>query len=369
MSASIDPSCAAGGEHAPPTLAVATRDEPGGPTHGETVHTGLVSVVTGDDDEIFAVGHTDAPFPLRSTAKPFQLLPYLLDGLHEQAPAAEPADLAVMMASHSGEPMHTERVAALLARWGLSPEALQCGVHPPLDVATHEALVRAGDPPSALHCNCSGKHAAMLAVCRERGWPAASYVDLQHPLQRRIRDLLLALLGRPPRPLPYAIDGCSLPTFVMPLVDLARLFARLACPDGAPLVEKRRAAPELRLLYQAGTRHPELIAGTGCLDTRLMRALPRRVFTKVGAAGLHAMAVAPSPAYPRGLGIAVKVMDGDAGARVRAVVAVELLSQLGLATSEQETAALDALAERSIVNLRRRVVGAIRPTFDLTGMR
>ncbi len=342
-----------------PVLATGTRHLADGSACPETIHTGIISVLDGEGAEVLALGPTRTAFPLRSTAKPFQLLPYVLDGLHESH-GGDLADLAVMQASHAGEPMHTRRVADILAHWGLQPDALRCGVHPPAHPATQEALLRAGTPPSALHCNCSGKHAGMLAVCTHRGWPLESYLDAGHPLQQRIHALLAALIGRPESTLPRAVDGCALPTFVVPVAELARLFACLARPEAAPAVEGRDVAGELGLLFAAGTRYPELIAGTGCLDTRLMQALPGRVFAKVGAAGLHALAVAPGPEHPHGLGIAIKVADGDSSAHVRGVVSAELLRQLGVASP-----ALEDVAPRRILNLRSQVVGELAPAFRI----
>lgn len=345
----------------PVPVALATRQAPDGSAWPETVHNGLISVVTGEGREIAALGATASAFPLRSTAKPFQLLPYLLDELHAAPPPAEPADLAVMLASHQGEPMHTQRIGAILARWGLDASALQCGVHPPLHAETYEAMLRAGAASSAVHCNCSGKHTAMLALCKHRGWPLASYLGAVHPLQRRIASLLGALAGQGERRLPHVVDGCSLPSIVLPLVDLARLYARLAWPQGAPELEGRPVASELGQLFAAGVRHPELVAGTGALDTRLMQALPGRLFAKIGAAGLHALALAPDADYPSGLGIAIKVLDGDPGADVRGVVAFELLRQLG----RSPAAARPAPAERRIASFRGRAVGTLEAVFRL----
>jgi len=352
-------------------LAVSYRAGPGATLHPETFHAGVVCAVSADGTETFALGEPAAAFPLRSTAKPFQLLPYLLDGHHRSdRPEDEVlADLAVMAGSHSGAAMHTERVAAVLARAGLDAAALACGAHLPFDAPTREALVRAGAPPSPLHCNCSGKHAAMLSVSRARGWPLDTYLARTHPLQQRIERLLAALAGATSAPLPCTTDGCSLPSFVLPVRALARLYALLAQPDAAPPVEGRPVADELNRIFRAGTRHPALVAGPGCLDTRLMEAFGARLFAKSGAAGLLAMAVRPSPGCPRGLGIAVKVADGDPDTRVRALVATAVLRRLGAVAPEETAlaAALEHIAGRERRNLRGWVVGEIRPAFGAEG--
>lgn len=338
--------------------------------HLENLHLGIISVVSGTGEEVYAWGDTERAFPLRSTAKPFQLLPYLLDGLHLPTGGrpleggAPLADLALMMASHSGEPMHTERIARLLTASGLAVGALHCGTHAPLHEPTRDALVCAGMQPTALHCNCSGKHVAMLRVCRHRGWPTQSYTEYDHPLQQRIERILLALSGRSGPGLAWTIDGCSLPSFVLPVTALARLFAYLACPEAAPAVEGRAAGTELALLFRAATAHPEMIAGTGRLDTELMQALGGRLFAKSGAAGLYAMALAPNARFPAGLGVALKVADPDADARVRAVTALELLRQLGaIPDAAALPKAVQTLAAGRLTNLRARVVSEIRPLF------
>lgn len=336
--------------------------------HPENVHLGVVCVVSGRGETLLELGDPARGFPLRSVAKPFQLLPYLLEGLHRAGrgrPATAPAELALMMASHAGEPMHTERVARLLARAGLGPETLLCGVHPPLHWPTRAALAAAGAEPSALHCNCSGKHAAMLTVCRHRDWPLASYLEAAHPLQRWIAALLRALAALPEQELPWVVDGCSLPTFVMPVAATARLYACLACPAQAPPVESGSVESELGLLFDAAVRHPEMIAGSGCLDTLLMDALGGSVLAKSGAAGYYALAVRPGRACPEGLGIAIKLAEPDPDGRVRGVIATTLLRELGVVpeTDTALAAGLERIAPRRIHNLRGLTVGEIRPAF------
>lgn len=343
----------------------------GGADRVETRHRGSIAVVDADGRLLWQVGDAERAYALRSTAKPFQLLPLLLDGLHLDADAQvaplEPADLAVMMSSHNGEPMHTERIAALLARFGLTESALQCGVEAPALRADRERLLHAHEQPSALHCNCSGKHTNMLAVCSRRGWPLESYLDPHHPLQARIRDVFTALLGQAHAAFPQSIDGCSLPTFWLSLAALAQLFAYIAEPTAAPSVEGRSIDTELTLLRTVGMQHPELIAGSGRLDTLLMQALDGHLFAKTGAAGLYAMAVPKGPRVPTALGIAIKVEDGDPKSRIRSSVVVEVLRQLGVVGSD-ERSLLDALGDieqPTERNFRGLAVGTYCPVFRL----
>ena len=342
----------------------------GGPDRIETRHRGAVAVVDDHGRLVWHAGDPQQAYALRSTAKPFQLLPLLLDGLDRgqgEEPPLAPADLAVMMSSHNGESMHTERIAALLSHFHLDASALQCGAQAPALKVDKEALVRANRKATPLHCNCSGKHANMLAVCSRRGWPLASYLDLDHPLQVRIRDLLTTLVGQADMALPHSIDGCSLPTFWLSLEALAHLFAYIANPSAAPPVEGRSIETALTRLRAAGMQHPELIAGSGRLDTLLMRSLGGRLFAKTGAAGLYAAALPAGPRLPKALGIAIKVEDGDPQSRIRASVIVEVLRQLGVVTREDGDLwnKLEEIAQAKERNLRGLEVGAYVPVFRL----
>lgn len=348
-----------------PGLVEATR---GRVQHFETRHAGTIAVVDGEGAQLAAVGDIDLAFPLRSTTKPFQLLPYLMDGLHRDHPRGNNellADLAVMMASHAGEPMHTQRVNGILSSYGLSPEALHCGAHWPYDAATRDALVCSSKLPNTLHSNCSGKHAGMLAVCLRRDWPLQSYTTSEHPLQKRIHDVVAALCRAKSTPLDHSIDGCSLPTHWVSIRGLARMYAALAYAQGAASVEGREIAEELELLYTAGTRHPEMVAGTDRFDTRVMTSFKNGVFAKAGAAGMYAMSVAPRDGFPTGLGVAFKVGDGDADARVRPVIACEILKQLDIKPDSPSAEPLDDLAGADIINVRGIKVGKYRTTFQL----
>lgn len=333
----------------------------------ETRHRGTLVVVNAAGTVRWSAGDANAAFALRSTAKPFQLLPFLLDGLHLPPAVDKPlasADLAVLMSSHAGEPMHTRRIAALLDRFGLGEHHLRCGTHPPSDASARDALLIAQTQPGPLHCNCSGKHTAMLAVCARHGWALDTYLDAEHPLQRRIRAILAALAGTAEEELACSVDGCSLPTYWLGLVSLARLFAFLAEPSAAPAVEGRSVAGELALLARSGMARPEMIAGTKRLDTALMRAFPGRVFAKGGAAGLHAMAIAPGAGVPEALGVAIKIDDGDNDGRIRALVAREVLARIGLGPPEPHAAAaLESVAPRAAHNFRGLEVGRYAAVF------
>ena len=203
----------------------------------------------------------------------------------------------------------------------------------------------------------------MLLVCKAHDWSLDTYLDIEHPLQRTIEDIISTLSGEP-NPLPYVTDGCSLPTFVVSMSGLARLFSYLAWPVCAPTINAQSITQALQLLFHASVTYPEMIAGTSRLDTELMQAFDGTVFAKTGAAGVYAMAVKPNERYKTGLAIAIKVADGDANSAVRRITALEALKQLGLISPVLE-GKLDTLAARTLNNFRNLPIGELRPVFTL----
>lgn len=240
------------------------------------------------------------PYPTvfaRSSLKPFQALPLLLSGAAD-AYGLSDAELTLVCSSHNGQPFQTDVVAALMQRADLPIEALQCGAHPPHRAADADELRRRGETPSALHNNCSGKHAGFLLACRHAGWSLENYLDVDHPLQIQIRTILATLTGLPVESLPPTIDGCSAPTYAMPVDRLGRLFAQLARPTHDDW------GPHLLRLGRAIAAHPRHLAGDECFDTDLMMAGP--FVCKEGAEAIHAGVHLPS-----GYAWALKIEDGS----------------------------------------------------------
>jgi L-asparaginase II len=267
----------------------------------ESRHRVAVAVAESGGRVTARVGDAEVPVFPRSAIKPIQAVPLVETGAAD-AFALGDAELALACASHSGEPVHAERVAAWLARLGLTERDLACGAHAPLDREAARELRRAGGVPTPVHNNCSGKHAGMLTTAVHLGEPTEGYLDPAHPVQRRVRAVFEALmgakLGEP------GVDGCGVPSWPLPLDRLAVAMANLC---------ERPAAGRL---FAAMRAHPDLVAGTGRLDTALMRARPDLV-AKGGAEGVH-VAVLPD----RGLAVAVKAEDGAARAADVALLAV-----------------------------------------------
>lgn len=318
----------------------------------ESVHRGSVVVADRSGRVRYAAGDPDLPLYLRSAAKPLQAIPLVESG-GADALGLTAGELAVICGSHSGEPVHLEAVRAVLAKAGLGEAALRCGAHPPLDAGQAAALVREERRPSAIHNNCSGKHAGMLAACRTRGWPVETYRELDHPLQREIAGVVGACCGLAPEEIPRAVDGCGVPTFHVAVRDLARAFACLADPSG--LGDRRAEAA--RRITRAMAACPLLVSGTGRLCHVLMSALGDRLFCKTGAEATFGIGL-PG----QGWGIGIKIEDGNS--RGMGAAAVEALRQLGL-LGPAELDVLSAQHRPVVRNHEGRAVGEIRPVFAL----
>lgn len=329
-------------------LVVATRGDA-----VESVHYGSIAVVSAAGAVLYAAGDMAFPAFTRSTLKPFQALPFVAEGgpAHFGFSARQ---VALMCASHSGEPHQIEAVADMLARIGCGVDDLQCSHHPPL---FHAAT---GTPPpdfapTPLHHNCSGKHAGFLAWCRLHRAPCASYLDPAHPLQQAIRRELAHLLGCGEDELAIGTDGCSAPNHALPLARLAYLYARLAT--------HRQDAPQaaaLGELFDAMSMHPEMVAGEARADLILMRAGAGDWVAKGGAEGVQALGI-----RSRGWGIALKVADGSVRALKLALAA--LMEQLGLRPADG--GALQAWRQDEIRNAAGRRTGAYLPVFRLVSRR
>ena len=318
----------------------------------ESLHRGAIAAVAPDGRLVASVGDVERVCFLRSAAKPHQALPLVASGGADRLGVTD-EEIALMAGSHGGERLHTDAVLRLLARAGLSETALGCGAHAPYNEAARLALGSA--EPCALHNNCSGKHAGMLAAAVAAGLPASGYLEIDHPIQRAILRTIARFSGVDEGEIGVGVDGCSAPIFAVPVRAQALMFARLVNPTGLGADDARAA----RRIARAMATHPEMVAATeGRIDTDLMRAAAGRLVAKAGAEGVYCIGIFPCEAYPDGLGVALKIEDGDPAGRARDPVVAEIVRQLlGLE--------LAAYAKRVIVNRRGAAVGALRPVFDL----
>ena len=318
----------------------------------ESRHAGAAAVVDAAGRVVRSWGDIDHPVFARSAIKPLQALPLVETGAAERFGLGD-AEIALACASHRGEPIHVETVRRWLARADLGPPDLECGAHAPGNAGAAEALIRACEAPSALHNNCSGKHAGFLTTARHQGEPTRGYILSDHPVQARVRAVLEEMSGLDLSRAPRGTDGCGIPVIGIPLHGMARAMARLADAKGLPA---ERAAAGKRIL-DAMAAAPLMVSGTGGFATVVMTVAGASVRLKTGAEGVYC-AVLPSLGY----GIALKIDDGAARASEVAVGAI--LEGLGAFTSAQR----DALAPQLrplIRNVVGREVGAVRPTKAL----
>ena len=283
----------------------------------ESQHYGHVAVVNGEGELVLALGDPHYVTFTRSAAKPFQAMPLLADNLPTHF-GFDQEQVAVMMASHSGEARHVAAVERILQKIGCTAADLQCGVHQPLGEAVAKELAKSGQRPTVLQHNCSGKHAGMLAACVKNGWPLATYLQFDHPHQQRILKTFVEWFDLPNDEIKLGIDGCSAPNFAIPISALARAFAKLMSSHD----EVARA------VVPAFMAHPEMIAGEKRFDTEIMRCRRGTILAKTGAEGIQCIA----GNWPEPLGIVIKVVDGSQ--RAVPAIAIEVLRRLQIADNE-----------------------------------
>ena len=337
----------------------------------ESVHYGSFAVVDSTGTLIASYGDPQTVAFLRSSAKPFQALPFVERGGVGHF-GLTPSELALSCASHEGSAMHVQTVLGLQKKIGIEECDLQCGTHMPGDVEELKTLIVHNRQPTPNHNNCSGKHTAMLAHARMRGLPLENYLDLDHPIQQDILTTFAEMCRLPANQVELGVDGCSAPNFAVPLFNAALAFAQFCDPRDLP--EERASA--CRKITSAMTSHPEMVSGYGEFDEQLMKAGNGKIVCKRGAEGYQIVGLLPGArgAGSPGLGIAIKVSDGDASRlgsglestnRVRPAVTIEILRQLGVLSAEQEQALAGFGPEKSITNHRGIVTGRSHPVFKI----
>jgi L-asparaginase II len=319
----------------------------------ESAHRGAVAIFDADGKPVLEIGDTAKPVFPRSAVKAIQALPLVETGAADAYGFGD-RELALACASHSGEPAHVELAQAMLAKADLDKSALECGAHWPSSHDATIALARTGNSPNPLHNNCSGKHSGFLCTCVHAGIAHQGYVKAGHAFQEMVRDAMQAVTGAAHGADDRATDGCSIPTYAVPLKSFALGFARMATGKGfGP--ERAKAA---KRLLSACMAEPFLVAGTGKADVALMQAAPGRIFVKTGAEGVYCAAVPEL-----GLGIALKCDDG--AGRAAEVMIAAVLAKL-LSVDEALVANLLEQANPAIESRIGAKVGSLRPTVALS---
>lgn len=342
-------------------------------TEVESFHTGSIAIVDSSGRLVAFFGDPAHTTCLRSAAKPFQAIPLLeYGGAEEYDLSAE--EIALTCASHGGEPIHVATAAALLRKGEFDETDLLCGAHAPFEERAAAELRSSGDFPSALHNNCSGKHAGMLLATQVMDLAPTSYIDAEHPVQAIMRQTVAEFAGIPAADIPLAIDGCGVPAYFLSLHRAAWAYARLMATGKSPDLpgSLERYADSATRVIDAMTSFPEYVAGAWSMTTPLMEAFEGELLAKEGAEGFYAMALSPDlvaqlsprlrcdPSLP--LGIALKIYDGSM-TRGRTPVILRTLEVLGLDVDARPE--LEPFRKWPLRNVVGRVVGHVRSEFEL----
>jgi L-asparaginase II len=335
----------------------------------ESTHFGSIAVVDSTGKLLHFYGDPQTVAFLRSSAKPFQALPFVERGGVEHFNFTQ-SELAISCASHETAQHHLDTVTAMQAKIGIQEDNLQCGPHLPGDVAMLKMVIKKDIRPTPNFNNCSGKHTAMLAHAKMRGLPLENYLDHAHPIQQDILSVFSEMCGIEQEKIELGIDGCSAPNFAVPLVNAALGMARLCDPRG--LTETRAIA--CAKITTAMAAHPEMVSNYGEFDCELMSTAAGRIITKRGAEGFQIIGLMPGVYGENGVGIAFKVTDGDASrmnddlessARVRPSITLEILRQLKALDETQLKSLASFGPTRQLENHRGLVTGESHPVFDL----
>lgn len=327
----------------------------------ESIHRGDVAVTDEEGTLVASAGDPDRQVYVRSAAKPFQAMPLLAAG-GERAFRLDSDEIALLCASHGGEPRHVRVARRLLRRGRFGVDDLACGAHLPMHEPSARRLLSRGEPPTQLHNNCSGKHAGLLLACRRQGLDPSGYWRPRHPVQDQARERVAEFCGVSAAEIPIAIDGCSLPVFFLPLSALALAYARLVSrTDRYVSPSGRRARQRIcRALWES----PGMVAGLDRFTTDFLRVGREKWVGKEGAEGVYAIGVRGS-SREKSIGIAFKIEDGSSRARDAVAVAIlERLERLG----PDPRRFLKSYRAPQIFSVRGEEVGAIAASFPANGI-
>ena len=328
----------------------------------ESIHYGAAAVVNTSGELLAWYGNPRAVTFLRSSAKPFQALPLVEKG-GIKAFSISPKELALICASHSGTPQHQKTLENLQKKIGLSQEDLMCGTHYPFHQETRRSMICSQARPTPNHHNCSGKHTGMLAQAKLLQTPLDNYPEKEHAVQQIILRCMAEMAVIDQAEIGLGRDGCSVPTFALPLYHAAWAWARLVDPREL----KNTRARACQHIVQAMTHHPDMVAGPERFDTRLMRAAGGKLVSKAGAEAYQALGIPKGilTTQDEGVGVAIKISAGDQGKKARGPVTLEILRQLDILSPEEQKELEDIGPRYPITNQRDFKVGVGEPIFRL----
>jgi L-asparaginase II len=318
----------------------------------ESVHKGDIAVVTAKGEILYEVGNPERITFFRSASKPFQTIAALEMGIVEEF-KLDLKEIAIFTSSHSGEKEHIDILEKIMMKAGINRKDLQCGVHEPINKEAARELALAGQKPSSLHCNCSGKHVAMILALKASGMESEGYYASESEIQKRIDILISEFSDTNTENIIKAIDGCGMPVHGVPLTKMAYAFANLSNLN----FMKGKYKKSQNYVISAMTMYPEMVAGNGRLDTELMKAFGDRIVCKIGAEGVFCVSL-----LGKAVGIALKIDDGNSRAVGPAII--EVLLQIGV-INKNEIQPLQEFYNPRILNHKGEEVGAIKSVFRI----
>ena len=319
--------------------------------HIENIHRGDVAAVNCAGDIVHSVGNAYLQMFWRSAAKPFQALPFVKNGGLEKYNISE-EELAVLVSSHSGEENHVTLVRGILEKLGLDESVLDCGVLRPLNGKAYKKLLLSGEPVTAVHNQCSGKHSQIIALAIMLGVSVEGYIRPEHPAQKLIFQHVAMASKMSEDKLEIGIDGCGVPVFYLPIYNMALAYARLSTPSEGDWREYKVAAEKIR---NAMSNYPQVVSGTGRIDLAVPEITRGRIIAKIGSDAVYCLAVKDED-----LGIAFKIEDGSFAAITPMVISV--LKKFDLLT-KSEAEELDKRFPPILKNHRGEVIGTIETVF------
>jgi len=311
----------------------------------ESFHLGYAVAVNDNNEIIFTAGESEYPVFIQAAAAPFQTVVLLESGAMDKF-NLDDEDIAIASSSHNGEAYQAEAVTRLLRKAGLNLDALQCGIHPPLDHTSYEQLILQGRRPTVLHNSNSGVHAGILTAAKAMDIDINSYTNVEHPIQQRIFEKIKDYSEK--EKIPMEVDNGNIPTYFMPLFNLAIMYRKLAAGTDE----------SLQKIFHVMNLHPKLIAGKGRFDTDFITAMHGKAVSKYGFEGVRCIGIRTESGHT---GIAIKVLDGNwKAADSMAIAILKHLKMLDEETLDKldkyETTALKSHSEKAIGKLETEIV-------------
>ncbi|WHH60056.1 asparaginase [Petroclostridium sp. X23] len=329
-------------------LAVVTRDD-----YIESVHYGYICVVDSSGKVLYNLGDYNTKIFFRSSAKPIQVIPLIQSGAAEALNFSH-EEIAIACASHSGQEIHQKTVEKILTRLRLDMVNLHCGIMTPYNEEENKRLIAQGQSPSVFHCSCSGKHSAMLALAKFRGYSIDNYQELSNPVQQEILETIAAFADEDSSSIPIGTDGCGVPIYLLPIYKIALSYAKLAAHSKDTRSVYYRSC---KTVFDAMTKFPKMVAGDYEFCTELMQITNGKLIGKVGCEAVYCLGVKGG-----NLGICIKIVDGNE----RAVypVVIQLLRELDI-INQSEFLKLRHWYTIHLKNNLNETIGEILPIFSI----